>query len=155
MIYSVPFFALMAWRATKSSDTKPMRRFDWLAILWLGFVGYYLASLLDFMGLQYVTAALERLVVFLYPTMVVLLSVVLFRQRIVARTALALVISYAGILLVFAHDIRFTGAEHALSLGGGLVFGGAFCHALDLVGTGPIIARLGSLRFIAWAMLVS
>ena len=155
MLYSAPFFAAMAWWAARDRQAAPMTRRDWTTLLWLGFVGYYLASLLDFMGLQYVTAALERLVLFLYPTMVVLLSVVLFRQRIVARTALALVISYAGILLVFAHDLRFTGDEHALWLGGALVFAGAFCYALYLVGAGPIIARLGSLRFIAWAMLVS
>jgi drug/metabolite transporter (DMT)-like permease len=155
MLYSAPFFAAMAWWAARDRQAAPMTRRDWTTLLWLGFVGYYLASLLDFMGLQYVTAALERLVLFLYPTMVVLLSVVLFRQRIVARTALALVISYAGILLVFAHDLRFTGDEHALWLGGALVFAGAFCYAQYLVGAGPIIARLGSLRFIAWAMLVS
>ncbi|HVR94215.1 MAG TPA: DMT family transporter [Casimicrobiaceae bacterium] len=86
MIYSVPFFALMAWWATRSPDAKPMKRPDWLAILWLGFIGYYLASLLDFIGLQYITASLERLVLFLNPTMVVLLSMVLFRQRVGGRT---------------------------------------------------------------------
>src|SRR5204863_318834 len=89
-----------------------------LSMIAVGFVGYYLASLLDFIGLQYVTASLERLVLFLYPTMVVLLSLVLFRKRIGARTLLALALSYAGILLVFAHDLRFAGDEHALWFGG-------------------------------------
>jgi drug/metabolite transporter (DMT)-like permease len=155
MIYSVPFFALMAWWASKASDAKPMRRPDWLAILWLGFIGYYLASLLDFMGLQYITASLERLVLFLYPTMVVLLSVALFKKRVGGRIWVALALSYAGILLVFAHDLRFASDTHDFWLGGALVFAGAFCYALYLVGAGPVIARLGSLRFIAWAMLIS
>jgi drug/metabolite transporter (DMT)-like permease len=155
MIYSVPFFALMAWWATKSPDAKPMRRPDWLAILWLGFIGYYLASLLDFMGLQYITASLERLVLFLNPTMVVLLSMALFRQRAGGRTWVALALSYAGILLVFEHDLRFTGDTEGFWLGAGLVLAAAFCYALYLVGVGPVIARLGSLRFIAWAMLTS
>ena len=155
MIYSVPFFALMAWWASRASDTKQMRRPEWLAILWLGFIGYYLASLLDFMGLQYITASLERLVLFLYPTMVVLLSVALFRTRVGGRIWIALVLSYAGILLVFEHDLLVTSDTHGFWLGGALVFAGAFCYALYLVGAGPVIARLGSLRFIAWAMLTS
>lgn len=154
MIYSVPFFALMAWWASKSSKA-PMGRPDWLAILWLGFIGYYLASLLDFMGLQYITASLERLVLFLYPTMVVLLSVALFRKRVGGRIWVALLLSYAGILLVFEHDLRFASDTHGFWLGTALVFAGAFCYALYLVGAGPVIARLGSLRFIAWAMLTS
>ena len=155
MIYSVPFFALMAWWATRTPDAKPMRRPDWLAILWLGFIGYYLSSLLDFIGLQYITASLERLVLFLNPTMVVLLSMALFRQRVGGRTWLALVLSYAGILLVVEHDLRFVGDIQAFWLGAALVFAAAFCYALYLVGAGPVIARLGSLRFISWAMLTS
>lgn len=107
------------------------------------------------MGLEYITASIERLVLFLYPTMVVLLSAVLFKQRIGGRTVLALGLSYAGILLVFVHDLQFGGDPRALWLGGGLVFASALCYSLYLVGVGPVIARLGSLRFIAWAMLIS
>jgi drug/metabolite transporter (DMT)-like permease len=155
MIYSAPFFALMAWWASKSSNTEPMRRADWLALLWLGFIGYYLASLLDFMGLQYITASLERLVLFLYPTMVVLLSVALLRKRVGGRIWVALLLSYAGILLVFEHDLRFVSDAQGFWLGTALVFAGAFCYALYLIGAGPVITRLGSIRFIAWAMLTS
>jgi drug/metabolite transporter (DMT)-like permease len=155
MIYSVPFFALMAWWASGSANVEAMRRPDWLALLWLGFIGYYLASLLDFMGLQYITASLERLVLFLYPTMVVLLSVALFKKRVGGRIWIALALSYAGILLVFEHDFRASTDSHGLWLGGALVFVSAFCYALYLVGAAPVITRLGSLRFISWAMLTS
>ena len=155
MLYSLPFFALMAWWATRRDGAAPIRRRDWFLLGWLGFVGYYVASLLDFIALEYITAALERLVLFLYPTMVVLLSAALFKQRIGARTLLALALSYAGIVLVFAHDLRVAGDSHALWLGGTLVLVSAFCYSLYLVGSGPVIARLGSLRFIAWAMLIS
>jgi drug/metabolite transporter (DMT)-like permease len=155
MIYSAPFFALMAWWASRDRAAAPVTRRDWLAILWLGFIGYYLASLVDFMGLQYVTASLERLMLYLYPTLVVLLSAVFFRQRITGRIVLALGLSYAGIVLVFARDLSIAGDPHALWLGGGLVFAGAALYALYLVGAGPVIGRLGSLRFIAWAMLAS
>ena len=74
MIYATPIFLLMALWSTRGRGTPPMVRRDWMAILWLGFIGYYLASLLDFMGLQYVTAALERLMLYLYPTIVVVIS---------------------------------------------------------------------------------
>ena len=133
----------------------PIARSDWLRILWLGFIGYYLASLVDFMGLQYVTASLERLMLYLYPTLVVILSALFYKQRITGRIVVALALSYAGIVLVFGRDLSLAGDTHALWLGGGLVFSGAALYALYLVGAGPVIERLGSARFIAWAMLTS
>jgi drug/metabolite transporter (DMT)-like permease len=154
MIYSAPFFAVMAWWASKRSSS-PIGRRDWLHILWLGFIGYYLASLVDFMGLQYVTAALERLMLYLYPTLVVVLSAVLLKQRITGRILIALALSYAGIILVFSRDLSLAGDPHALWLGGALVFAGAALYAVYLVAAGPVIGRLGSMRFIAWAMLAS
>src|SRR6185295_1698575 len=134
MAYSAPFFALMAWWSTRAPAAKPLTRRDWLSIAWLGFIGYYLSSLVDFIGLQYVTAALERLMLYLYPTIVVVLSAIFFKQRITGRIIVALVLSYVGIPLVFASS---------------------FLYACYLVGVGPVIARLGSLRFIALAMLTS
>jgi drug/metabolite transporter (DMT)-like permease len=158
MLYSAPLFALMAWWASRNRaarNSSAMGKRDWFDILWLGFIGYYLASLVDFMGLQYVTASLERLMLYLYPTLVVVLSAVLFKQRITGRILLALTLSYAGIVLVFGRDLSLAGDPQALWLGGGLVFSGAALYAVYLVGAGPVIARLGSLRFIAWAMLAS
>jgi len=155
MIYATPFFLLMALWSKRGRGMPPMARRDWIAILWLGFIGYYLASLVDFMGLQYVTAALERLMLYLYPTIVVVISALFLKQRITGRILLALALSYAGILLVFARDLSLAGDAQAIWVGGALVFAGAFLYALYLVGAGPVIARLGSLRFIALAMLVS
>ena len=80
MLYSAPLFCLMAWWASRDADTAPIARADWTRLLWLGFIGYYLASLLDFIGLQYITASLERLVLYLYPTFVVILSALLLRR---------------------------------------------------------------------------
>ena len=154
MVYSAPIFLAMALLA-RGRATAAVTRTDWLNILWLGFIGYYLASLVDFMGLQYVTASLERLMLYLYPTIVVVLSAIFLKQRITGRVVLALLLSYAGIILVFGRDLSLAGDPHALWLGGGLVFAGAFLYALYLVGVGPVIARLGSLRFIALAMLTS
>jgi drug/metabolite transporter (DMT)-like permease len=155
MLYATPFFALMALFATKRRGAAVISRGDWIRVLWLGFVGYYLASLVDFMGLQYVSAALERLMLYLYPTIVVVLSALFFGQRITGRILLALGLSYAGILLVFARDLSFAGDPRGLWTGGALVFASSFFFALYLVGAGPVIARLGSARFIALAMLAS
>jgi drug/metabolite transporter (DMT)-like permease len=155
MLFSAPFFIAMAWWAGRRPKARPITRRDWRALVWLGFVGYYLASLLDFMGLVYITAALERLVLFLYPTLVVLLSAVLRGRPITRRAVVALLLSYAGIAFVFVHDLRLGGDTAALWTGGALVFASAFAYALYLVDAGDVIARMGSLRFIAWAMLVS
>jgi drug/metabolite transporter (DMT)-like permease len=155
MIYSAPIFLVMALFSARGRGTVRVGTNDWIQILWLGFIGYYLASLADFMGLQYVTAALERLVLYLFPTIVVVLSAIFFRQRITARIVLALVLSYAGILLVFARELSFAGDPHALWLGGALVFAGAVLYAVYLVGVGPVIERLGSVHFTALAMMAS
>ncbi len=155
MLYSAPFFVAMAWWAGRSPSTRPLSRDDRMQLALRGFVGYYLASLLDFMGLEHVTAAFERLVLFLYPTIVVLLSAAWLRVRITRRIVVALVVSYAGIALVFASDLRSTGDPQAVLTGGALVFGSAFLYAVYLVRAGPVIGRIGSMRFIAWAMIVS
>jgi drug/metabolite transporter (DMT)-like permease len=155
MLYSAPLFAAMAWWAARDRAAPSLERGDWMQLALLGFIGYYLASLLDFMGLEYITAGLERLVLFLYPTMVVALSALWLRVRITRRTVVALVISYAGIALVFASDLRAGSDPGAVLTGGALVFGSGLLYAIYLVRAGPVIARIGSARFIAWAMLIS
>ena len=152
MLYAAPFFAAMAWA---SRGGPPISGGDAGRLLWLGFIGYYLASYLDFLGLQYITAALERLVLYLYPTIVLILSAVLYGKPIRSREVLALALSYAGIVIVFWNDVRLSGDPGAIALGGGLVFVCAICHAIYMVSSAGTIGRLGSMRFIAWAMLVS
>jgi drug/metabolite transporter (DMT)-like permease len=155
MVYSAPFFVAMAWWSGRAAGAKPIGARDARLLVALGFVGYYLSSLLDFIGLQYISASLERLVLFLYPTIVVVLSALFLAQRVTRRAAAALALSYAGIALAVWHDIRITGDPGAIALGGALVFASALGYAIYLVGAGGIIARLGSSRFIAWAMLAS
>jgi drug/metabolite transporter (DMT)-like permease len=116
-------------------------------------VGYYLSSFLDFLGLQYISAGLERLILFLYPTLTVLLSAWLYRRAIGRRIILALVLSYAGIALVFLHDVGVK--EGGIVLGSALVFASTLSYAIYLVGAGHAIARIGTLRFTAYASLVA
>ena len=155
MLYSAPFFVVMAWWAARSPTAPVLRGADWQRLAWLGFIGYYLASLFDFLGLLYITASLERLVLFLYPTIVVVLSALLYRTPVIRRHVGALLMSYVGIAFVFWYDLRVSGEVAATLTGGALVFASAVFYALYLVQAGDVIARLGSMRFIAWAMLGS
>jgi drug/metabolite transporter (DMT)-like permease len=155
MLYSAPFFMAMAWWSGGARGAAPITRRDAWLLAGLGFIGYYLSSLLDFLGLQYVTASLERLVLFLYPTIVVVLSAMFLAQPVTRRAAVALALSYAGIALAVWHDVRITGDPSAIALGSALVFSSALGYAIYLVAAGGVIGRLGSSRFIAWAMLAS
>ncbi|MEW6561906.1 MAG: DMT family transporter [Pseudomonadota bacterium] len=153
MAFSVPFFLIAAVYAARKGDAAPLTRQDLIAVIVLGFIGYYLSSYLDFAGLAYITAGLERLILFLYPTMTVVLSAILFKRGITRRETLALTLSYAGIALVFMHDVATPG-DHLL-IGAGLVFASTLTYSAYLIGAGRVIARLGSLRFTAYAMLVA
>ncbi|MGE5103424.1 MAG: DMT family transporter [Betaproteobacteria bacterium] len=155
MLYAAPFFVAMAWWSGRAPGARPIGASDMRRLVGLGFIGYYVSSLLDFMGLQYITASLERLVLFLYPTIVVVLSAIFLAKPVTRRAVAALVLSYAGIALAVWHDVRITGDAPAIALGSALVFASAVGYAIYLVGAGGIIARLGSSRFIAWAMLAS
>ena len=153
MAFSVPFFLVVAARENRNKHHDAITTGDKLAVLGLGLVGYYLASYLDFLGLQYISAGLERLILFLYPTMVVLISALLFRHRIGRTVLLALALSYAGIALVFLHDMHAT--QHDAPLGSALVFGSALAYAVYLAGAGHTIARIGATRFTAYVMTVA
>jgi drug/metabolite transporter (DMT)-like permease len=155
MLYSAPFFCAMGWWAARRPGVRPIARPDLARLVWFGFIAYYLASLVDFIGLQYITASLERLVMFLYPTIVVILSALLLGKRVTRRAVVALLLSYAGIAVVFWQDLHLSADTGATALGGALVFASAALYALYLVQAGAVIARLTSLRFIAWAMLAS
>jgi drug/metabolite transporter (DMT)-like permease len=151
MALALPFFALMAWYSSRGAV--PLSRRDWLNLLGLGLMGYYGASIFDFWGLQYISASLERLILFLNPTFVVLLSAALFGRRITRNDLLALVLCYLGIGFVFAHDVSFN--QNAVLLGSALVFISAILYAGYLVGAGQVVQRVGSLRFASYASIVS
>lgn len=150
MAFSVPFFAGVAlWIARR--DSAPLTARDRLLVLGLGLVGYYLSSYLDFMGLQYISAGLERLILFLYPTMTVILYALIYRRPIGKKIVAALSLCYAGIALVFLHDAGQGGS----ALGAMLVFLSTLSYSVYLVGAGHAIARIGTARFTAHAMIVA
>jgi drug/metabolite transporter (DMT)-like permease len=151
MLFALPLFALLSWWASRGSA--PLTRHDWFVVFGLGFSGYYLASFLDFAGLQYIGASFERLILYLNPTIVLGLSVVLFKHRISRAQWIALALSYAGVLVVFGHDLRLSGSNAAL--GAALVFASAISYALYLVYSGAAVKRLGAMRLSGLATTIA
>ena len=152
MVFSVPFFIGVAlWAQRRHAE--PLNTHDRLLVLGLGLIGYYLSSYLDFLGLQYISAGLERLILFLYPTMTVLLSAFIYKRAIGRKVIAALALCYVGIALVFMHDVGAKGGS--MALGVSLVFASTLSYSIYLVGAGHAIARIGTLRFTAYASLVA
>jgi drug/metabolite transporter (DMT)-like permease len=152
MAFSLPFFVLAA--VLTSKRRAPLPRTELGKIVVLGVLGYYLASVLDFYGLVHISAGLERLILFVYPTLVVLMSALWFKTPITRRTLVALGLTYLGVLLAVKTETM--GARGAgLWLGVAMIFGCALSYAAYLVGSGRLIPRVGSLRFTALAMIVS
>lgn len=155
MLFALPVFAVVAvvetWRARERGDH--LSRGDLGRIAVLGLLGYYLSSFLDFWGLQYINASLERLILFLNPSLVLLIGVLFMHQRVSGRQWAALAVSYAGIVLVFWENLRL-GGPHVV-LGSALVFGAALSYALYLLLSGELVRKVGSLRLVAYAMCVS
>lgn len=151
MLFSLPVFAAIAlW---KMRTAAPLSRADAWRLAGLGLVGYYLSSYLDFLGLQFITVGLERLILFLTPTFVLLGSALWLKKHIGRSQWLSLLTAYAGIVLVFFHDLRDGGSN--VALGSLLVLGSAVAYALYLLASGEMVKRLGSQRLVSYAMCVS
>lgn len=149
MVFSLPFFWGAVWWYTATRNPVPVQRKDLGTMLVLGFIGYYLSSYLDFLGLQYITVGLERIILYLNPTLVLVISAVALKKRIDARQWTAMAIAYAGVALVFLHDVRIDGQRSFL--GGSLVFVCAVTYAIYLIFAGEIVKRVGSIRVVAYA----
>ena len=151
MLFALPIFAVMAWWASRGKP--PLSRKDWLGVLGLGVTGYYLASFLDFAGLAYISASLERLILYLNPTLVVLLGWLLYGRGIRWAQAAGMLVSYCGVVLVFGHEANLQGPN--VAWGALLVFLSAVSYAIYLVYSGEMVQRLGSLRLVGLATTVA
>lgn len=152
MLFALPLFLAMAWWAGRGKAALTLR--DWLGVIGLGFSGYYLSSFLDFAGLAYITASLERLILYLNPTLVLLFGWIVYRRRIVRQQLIGMAISYAGVLLVFGHEVQL-GQSSTAAWGTLLVFLSAVSYAVYLVASGEFVKRLGSLRLVGLATSVA
>jgi len=153
MVLAVPFFLAIGWWLRRREPRLTAR--DWASVAFLGFIGYYGASFLDFIGLQYVGAGVGRLIMFLYPTLVLLLSFFFLHRRPMRREVLALLLSYAGIALVVSTQIAPTAEGKLFLFGALLIFGGALLYSVYLVMGSQMVQRIGSMRFTAYSMVVS
>jgi drug/metabolite transporter (DMT)-like permease len=153
MLFSAPFFLGLGWWAARRGDIEPLSWADRRSMLALGLIGYYLASYFDFLGLQYVTAALERLLLFVHPTFVVFFSALLYGRRITRRDLVAIALSYLGIFVVFYNDLATQPGN--VALGSFWVLASALFYAAYLIGSGRLVGRVGTLRFACYAGLVS
>jgi drug/metabolite transporter (DMT)-like permease len=147
MLLALPFFLLLSWWSSRGKAA--LTRTQWLQVIFLGFMGYYLASFLDFAGLQYISASLERLILYLNPTIVMLMGWFLWKKKISRHQWMAFVLSYCGVLVVFGHEAKLEGAN--VGLGALLVFGSALSYAVYLSYSGELVQKLGSLRLAGLA----
>jgi drug/metabolite transporter (DMT)-like permease len=155
MLFSLPFYIAAAWFAGSRKDNVKLSRRQWLAIIALGLFGYYLSSLFDFMGLQYISAGLERLILFLYPTFSVLINAVVFKEKITKLQRVALGLTYTGIVLAYIGELAINVHTPGFFLGSLFVFICAITFAVYISGSGRMIPVVGVTRFTAYVMLAS
>ena len=152
MLFALPVYVtILVILSKKKKGPKPGKDFLWIFLF--GFLGYYLASYFDFLGLNYIKAGLERIILFIYSTIVVLLSYLFFREKLSRKQTLAIVITYVGVVVTFWNELGLSGPQTLW--GGFLVFLSAVTYASYIVGSGWLIPKYGVLRFTCYAMLVS
>jgi len=155
MIFSLPFYILAAIVISNRSGNIKFNYKQWFKIIVLGLFGFYLSSLFDFIGLQYISAGLERLILFLYPTFVVIINFLVYRQKIKNNQKLALILSYSGIALAYFGEIKLESFNPNFLFGSFLVFLCAITYSVYIVGSGRLIPEIGAAKFTAYAMLAA
>ncbi|MEL4308376.1 DMT family transporter [Joostella sp. CR20] len=151
MLFSLPFYVLVLIFTKKEADSLPKKNYLW--ILLFGFIGYYLASYFDFLGLQYIKASIERIILFIYPTIVLLLSRFFLKRPITTVQVLAILLTYIGVIIAFWDELSVDGNQFLL--GAGFIFLSAITYASYLVGSEWLIPKFGVVRFTSYAMVVS
>jgi len=153
MIFSIPFFLGSAFITSSKKDNVKFTTKQWIYIALIGCLGYYISSLLDFLGLLYISAGMERLILFMYPTIVVLMSSIIFKEKISARQWIALVLTYAGLVIAFLGEVSMgASSEENFYLGCFFVFACAVTFAAYVVGSGKLIPMVGPVKFNSYAM---
>ncbi|MEO6069166.1 MAG: DMT family transporter [Chitinophagaceae bacterium] len=153
MVFSLPFYVGAAILVSRSEQNIPLTKRQWVLVLITGLLGYYVSSYLDFWGLEFISAGLERLILFLYPTFAVLLNSFLFRQKIEKNQKVALLLTYFGIGLAFWGELNLEVQTAQFYLGSFLVFLCAITYSLYIVGSGRLIPQTGATKYTAYAML--
>jgi drug/metabolite transporter (DMT)-like permease len=154
MLMALPFYAGILWWTNRKKEPMVITRKDIWRIVLYGIMGYYVASYFDFWGLEYVSASMERLILFIYPTLVVILSAIFTKKKVTKWEVLAIGITYSGMLLAFFDKIKIGGVHETL-VGGSLIFVSALTYAIYLIGSGKLIPKFGTVRFTSLSMIVA
>lgn len=155
MLFSLPFYIGAAWFTSSKKNNVKLSQRQWVQIICLGLFGYYLSSLFDFMGLQYISAGLERLILFIYPTLCVIINAVLFKEKISRFQRIALLLTYSGIIIAYIGELSIDTDNPNFYLGSLLIFICSITFASYIVGSGKMIPKIGVTKFTAYAMLAS
>jgi drug/metabolite transporter (DMT)-like permease len=155
MVFSLPFYVVAAFLISNQTANVRMTRKQWITTVVVGLLGYYLSSLFDFLGLQYISAGLERLILFLYPTFALLINRLFFQQRIERNQQVAVVLTYIGIGIAFLGELQLDIHNPDFYLGSFLVLLCAVTYSFYMAGSGRIIPQVGSNKFTAYAMLAA
>ena len=155
MICALPFYLIVAFYKTNQQANKKLTQKQWGFLILLGLMGYYISSFLDFVGLQYISAGLERLILFLYPTITVLITTLFFKQKINTIQKLALLLTYAGIAIAFFGELKIDSSNPNFYLGSGLIFLCAITYGFFVAGSGQLIPQIGATKFTAYAMMIA
>ena len=154
MLFSLPFFiGMLLFRKSTALDS-PIQAKDWLKMAAIGISGFYCASYLDFIGLQYISASLERMVLYIYPTLVLIISAIFFQKKITKIQYVALFLSYVGVAIIFSGKISTVGNSNPM-LGAFFVFFAALTYAIFIVGSGQLLPRIGTRRFTSYSMIAA
>ncbi len=153
MIFSLPFYIVISFLQKPLIDKNLVIK-DFILLIGFGFIGYYLASYFDFLGLSYIKASLERLILFIYPTLVFLISFIFLKRKITRNQMIAILITYVGVAIVFTSELNLGQSENVI-LGAFLIFLSALTYASFLVGSGWLIPKFGATRFTSYAMIIS
>jgi drug/metabolite transporter (DMT)-like permease len=155
MTFSLPFYLGAVWLSRQQHSDSPLSTKQWMAVIGLGLFGYYLSSLFDFIGLQYVTAGLERLILFLYPTFAVLINAFVYKQPVTRTQKIALFLTYLGIAIAYIGELQIDISNPNFIWGSFLIFICSITYSIYIVGSGHLIPAVGVTRFTAYAMLSS
>ncbi len=155
MLFSLPFYIAIGLFASNKKSNVYFTKRQWIYIILLGLTGYYVSSLCDFIGLQYISAGLERLILFIYPTLAVILNAMIFRQRVNGYQKLAMILTYAGIAIAFWGEMKIDSSNPEFFIGSIFCFLCAITFAIYLVGSGKMIAETGATKFTSYAMIAA
>ncbi|GHN00134.1 permease [Cytophagales bacterium WSM2-2] len=153
MIFALPFFVVTAGFSSNKSTNVKFTSMQWFYVALIGCLGYYVSSLFDFVGLKYVSASIERLILFIYPTLVLLMSSFVFKEKIKPVQWLAVGVTYFGLAIAFLGEADFSSPQSREFLFGSMmIFVCALTYASYITGSGRMIPRVGAAKFNSYAM---